>query len=235
MNKITNCKTCNSEIASNAKVCPQCGAKNKKPIYKKWWLWSIVALIIIVVAVSGGDVEEQMESPVAESSVSTTSSSTVSKDDKNSDIVEDYKWIGENASTTFNVPEKAIAFMNEHPNFFPGKSEIKGQISDYVNEEVTFAHLCKNAKKYSDKLISISGTVVDIEESDDGSITYIHILDYDNNSYTLYYLGTLDDIFEDSLVYGYALPFDVVTFENQNAQYTEAVVGAACYIEDNGL
>lgn len=40
------CKTCGKEIAKNAKVCPNCGAKIKAPIYKKWWFWIIIVVII---------------------------------------------------------------------------------------------------------------------------------------------------------------------------------------------
>ena len=29
MGKMIKCKTCSKEIASKAKVCPECGAKNK--------------------------------------------------------------------------------------------------------------------------------------------------------------------------------------------------------------
>lgn len=46
MGKIIQCKTCSKEIASNAKCCTSCGAKNKKPIYKKVWFWAIVVIII---------------------------------------------------------------------------------------------------------------------------------------------------------------------------------------------
>lgn len=45
--KLTTCKICRSAIAKNAKVCPVCGAKNKKPIYKKVWFWLIVAFIFL--------------------------------------------------------------------------------------------------------------------------------------------------------------------------------------------
>lgn len=44
--KMINCKTCGAEIAANAKVCPKCGAKNKKPIYKKWWFYVLIVLIL---------------------------------------------------------------------------------------------------------------------------------------------------------------------------------------------
>lgn len=55
--KLINCKACGAEIARSAKHCPNCGAKNKKPVYKRWWFWAaiIVVLIIIVSSVNGDD------------------------------------------------------------------------------------------------------------------------------------------------------------------------------------
>ena len=47
------CKTCGADIAANAKACPQCGAKNKKPIYTKWWFYVLIVLVVIVIASSG--------------------------------------------------------------------------------------------------------------------------------------------------------------------------------------
>lgn len=54
MAKLTQCKTCSKEIASNAKSCPNCGAKNKKAIYKRPW-FIVVAFLIIVLAIGGED------------------------------------------------------------------------------------------------------------------------------------------------------------------------------------
>lgn len=51
-NKLTICKTCGAEIAKSAKRCPQCGAKNKKPIFKRVWFWVLVAVVAIVVGKS---------------------------------------------------------------------------------------------------------------------------------------------------------------------------------------
>ena len=39
MSKMKKCDTCGAEIAESAKRCPACGAKNKKPIYKRVWFW----------------------------------------------------------------------------------------------------------------------------------------------------------------------------------------------------
>lgn len=54
MAKLIKCATCGNEIASNAKKCPQCGAKNKKPFFKKVWFWVLVVFVGIGIANSAG-------------------------------------------------------------------------------------------------------------------------------------------------------------------------------------
>lgn len=46
MKKLINCKTCGAQMARDAKVCPQCGAKNKMPA---WAVFAITILIVIIV------------------------------------------------------------------------------------------------------------------------------------------------------------------------------------------
>ena len=53
--KLIKCKACDAEIAKTAKCCPHCGAKNKKPIYKRVWLWVLV--VIVIFASMGNDTE----------------------------------------------------------------------------------------------------------------------------------------------------------------------------------
>lgn len=63
--KLIKCKSCGADIAANAKACPQCGAKSKKPFYKKWWFWLIV--VFVVIGSAGGDSDE---TPTPEESAS---------------------------------------------------------------------------------------------------------------------------------------------------------------------
>ena len=50
-NKMTICKACGAQIASSAKICPNCGAKNKKPIYKR--VWFIILAIVVILGIGG--------------------------------------------------------------------------------------------------------------------------------------------------------------------------------------
>lgn len=37
-------------IAKDAKTCPNCGAKNKKPVYRRWWFGILLLLVIVIAA-----------------------------------------------------------------------------------------------------------------------------------------------------------------------------------------
>lgn len=57
MSKMKKCKVCSKEIASNAKSCPEYGAKNKKAIYKRPW-FIVLAIIIILGTVGESSYED---------------------------------------------------------------------------------------------------------------------------------------------------------------------------------
>lgn len=55
------CEKCGTNYTGA--FCPKCGitpkpAKEKKPIYKKWWFWVIIAVVIIAIAGNSGDSED---------------------------------------------------------------------------------------------------------------------------------------------------------------------------------
>lgn len=49
--KMVLCRNCNNTMAKGTKICPSCGAKNKKPFYQKWWF--ILVIIIAIMAALG--------------------------------------------------------------------------------------------------------------------------------------------------------------------------------------
>ena len=61
-----NCKKCGNQIEDGFNNCPNCGEcvnakiKQKKPIFKKWWFWLIVAVVLIgIVGSAGGSADEE--------------------------------------------------------------------------------------------------------------------------------------------------------------------------------
>lgn len=52
--KLKTCPVCGKEMAAGAKACPSCGAKNKKPIYRRCWFWVLVVLVIAAVGSAMG-------------------------------------------------------------------------------------------------------------------------------------------------------------------------------------
>lgn len=86
-NKMTTCKHCGAEIAASAKVCPQCGGKNKPPIYKRWWFIVIILLIVLsAIGGSGSGSDSSASSSTTKASASTASSAAsvvpeISEDD----------------------------------------------------------------------------------------------------------------------------------------------------------
>lgn len=76
--KMTTCKHCGAEIAASAKVCPQCGGKNKPPIYKRWWFIVIIVLIVLsAIGSSGSGSDSSASSSKATSKASTSTASSV--------------------------------------------------------------------------------------------------------------------------------------------------------------
>ena len=92
MSKMTQCKSCAKEIATSAKSCPGCGAKNKKPIYKRVWFW-IIAIIIVIGATGGSGTDDSKEinsgNIESEQEVSQNNSENTTAENKSENKVED--------------------------------------------------------------------------------------------------------------------------------------------------
>lgn len=74
--KLIKYKACGEETAKSAKSCPKSGAKNKKPIFKKWWFWLIVVVFIFGAIGSGGSDTESKPSTAQTTATQTTATTT---------------------------------------------------------------------------------------------------------------------------------------------------------------
>jgi hypothetical protein len=110
MAKLMVCKTCGAQIATTAKACPSCGAKNKKPVYKKWWFWTIIAILLIIIFSPKGN---DRGNPASTSGMPTPQKDTfgVGEATTLNDIVVILKGVDENAGKDYNKPEDGKVFV----------------------------------------------------------------------------------------------------------------------------
>ena len=81
MSKLIKCKTCEAEIAKNAKTCPHCGAKNKsKGVRSILGTILLIFGIIIIIGALGSGSDEPTISPT-ENNTNETTNSSAPKDD----------------------------------------------------------------------------------------------------------------------------------------------------------
>ena len=96
--KLKNCKVCGAEIAKSAKVCPHCGAKNKR---NTGWIGVVILAIVVlfVVTISNKGNELLQEDRIAASQARNEYSQKVADDLTNGSTTE---------KTTYGVGEKAV-------------------------------------------------------------------------------------------------------------------------------
>jgi hypothetical protein len=75
------CKHCGHMMAKSAKVCPNCGGKNKPPIYKRPWFIAIAVIFVLglIGSIGGGKSSNSGSSSTTSSKTETTSTSSQEK------------------------------------------------------------------------------------------------------------------------------------------------------------
>lgn len=117
METMKNCKACGAEIAKSAKVCPKCGAKQKKHRVL-WIVLAVVVLLGILGAIGGGDSKPTL---VASNQNTVASQETAAEPTKDSFGVGDtvaldevsvtLKSVSESQGTNFVKPEGGKVFV----------------------------------------------------------------------------------------------------------------------------
>ena len=178
-NKMTTCKTCGKEMARSAKVCPSCGAKNKKPFFTRPWFIAIVALIIIGAIASGGKSESGNTTAVADKTNSnnsevkdTTAESTTiaieyvdyTVDDLMAQLEEnalkasnDHK--GENVRITGKLNN--IDSSGKYISLVPNTDFAIIGVQCYIKNDETKAKVAELSK---DSLVTLTGKITDVGE-----------------------------------------------------------------------
>lgn len=123
--KLTTCKVCEKEIAKSAKKCPHCGAKVKKPFFKKWWFWVIVVFLIIGMAGIGGDDTADTNNDIA-----------VSENLNNAALDKDTSTVVDHAEEeNDNVPAEYKAALKKAKSYSDMMNMSKAAIYDQLTSE----------------------------------------------------------------------------------------------------
>lgn len=178
-NKMTTCRTCDKEMAKAAKVCPNCGAKNKKPFFTKPWFIAIVVVFIIGAVASGGksgstntnkvankansDASE-VKDTVAESNAPTVEYTSYTVDDLMAQLEgnalkasNDHK--GENVRITGKLG--VIDSSGKYITLYPDTDFAIIGVQCYIKNDDTKAKVAELSK---DSLVTLTGKITDVGE-----------------------------------------------------------------------
>ena len=166
MSKITKCSTCNADVAASAKVCMSCGAKIKKPFYKKMW-FILLTVIVIAVAVSnlGGDKEN-----TAKNTSDTTTNDVITYEEYSvSKLIDDLEGNALNAKNTYEG--KYVKLRGKLTNIdasgdYISISSVEDKITFYgvqcfIKSDEQKSHV---ASLNIDDVVTIKGKVISIGE-----------------------------------------------------------------------
>lgn len=140
--KMTTCKACNQEIAKSAKVCPHCGAKNKKPIFKKWWFWAILVILIFAIANSGnGNTPKSESNNGTNTSQSTSTSNSGSTTNNEKEPAKTEYYVGD----TIEDGNTKIVFMSSGEYTEDNQFMQPAEGNKYIYLQFAFENTSKNS------------------------------------------------------------------------------------------
>jgi RNA polymerase subunit RPABC4/transcription elongation factor Spt4 len=152
--KMVSCKKCNNVIAESAKQCPYCGAKNKKPFYKRWWFVLILIIVVIVVVNSASSQIKKMSKENSE-----------------------YKWPDSELASLISKPDSKYGeIISDRENHFSIKiyKTSSSQFEDYIDNcklmGFTVDYSRTNSSYYADNLDGYSLSLIYNEKDKEMSI-----------------------------------------------------------------
>ncbi len=168
MSKLIKCKTCSKEIASNAKSCPDCGAKNKKPLYKRGWFIAI-ALIVIISGINGGGGEDSTSTAngtdevVQEASQNQNTEKGSVEEKAKEDVPTEYKSALKQASTYSKMMNMSKAgIYDQLTSEYGGKFTAEAAQYAIDNVEADWKeNALKSAKTYQDTMAMSPNAIYD--------------------------------------------------------------------------
>lgn len=139
--KTVQCKNCGQEIAADAKICPNCGVENKKPVYKKWWFWVIVVIVIGALGAGGGSKSKSENDASIQQITSVVSSNSETEIKAEENDVQTTASSAETTKPEDNVPSEyksALKKANTYSEYMNmSKAAIYNQLTSEYGEKFT--------------------------------------------------------------------------------------------------
>ncbi|RAW13686.1 hypothetical protein DC345_18020 [Paenibacillus taichungensis] len=132
------------------------------------------------------------------------------------------------------VDQKTYDYLVKNADLFPAvTAETKKAATKEVDSKITSKHLFKNITPYLDKMVKVTGTVVQVqeEETDFGTVASIHIMDESGNSLIGYYNNSTGDILDGDDVTMRGVPTAVYSFDNISGGTTNAIMLAVSTVQ----
>lgn len=132
------------------------------------------------------------------------------------------------------IDPKTYNYLVDHVDLFPAlTAETKKAASKEVDSTITSRHLFKNINPYLDKMVKVTGSVVQIqeEETDYGTVATVHIMDDNGNSMIGYYNNSTGDILDGDDVTMRGVPTATYSFENIGGGTTIAILMAISTVQ----
>lgn len=178
--KLRQCSACGKEIASSVKVCPYCGEKFKKPIYKRVWFWILIIFILLAAIGTAGNNTSNSASSDNRSNENQSSASSSGQGENTSAAVEQTE-----PSTT--VPEKETYTVGDTVHL--GKLDVVYVSSGEYHEENAYLQPA-DGKKY----IFLKFAFTNTSSNSDASVSSFSFKCYADGYACDTYYGNTEDL-----------------------------------------
>lgn len=163
-------------------------------------------------------------------SSSTTSVSAKKEKNETAESLKDY--LPKITDNKLELSDESYAFITKHPKWFPATSEKSiAAMKKAEDSSITIQHLNKKTSPYYKKVLAFSGTVLEIEESESGDLTIVHVVTNAGDSFQYILFGSSGDILEDDNVRIWGIPLGKSSFNNVSGGTTNVQVIFGTMIE----
>lgn len=126
-------------------------------------------------------------------------------------------------------------FIRENAELFPARDEeSQKKVKEMTDTSITIKHLNKDVSPYLTTIVTFEGGVISIESQkleDDITVSVLHVMDDNFDSYQVLTFGDTEDIFDDDYVRFWGVPVGPSYFPNVSGGITNVQVIYGAHIE----